>query len=469
MGNLLARIAKGRDRHEIQGIALNIGTLGELFSQQKALGGFLGMDFNPQEHIEGDSGSLVAQVHKTYGPVPAAVVARSLLLGQFRPRWRSEIDDHLFGDDQLSVLERPLFTSRVHMLRQAEHDASYAGTAYFHRTIHRPTGQPGMRMLPPGRTRIIVGTSLNTDDLVGQELTPSDLPDAYVRGYRYNINGKQGELAQYRYYTPQQVSHWAPEPDPDSLFAGTSWVASVIRDIAGDKQVAAHVDGFLEKGAMPGLAIVFPTPKENEEIMTADDLDAYQEVITDFHSGPRNTGRSLVLEGGPQVIPVTANLDTLGLKDITAGYEAHIASRARIPPTVLGIREGMQGSALNAGNYSSARRMWGDGWVHPSLESLAAALEPLLNRPANTELWYDQTAVAFLQEDAQDQANIASTTATAVSILINAGFEPDAAALAATSGDMSNLVGQHTGLPSVQLQPDAITEGDDSDDEPDDD
>ncbi len=455
MASLLARIARGT-RHEPTGIALNVQTLGELFNLQKQ-GIWAGIDWNPQENIEGNTASLVQSVHKTYGPVPAAVIARALLLGQFRPLWRDR-NKKMFGTPALAPLERPMFTTRVDLLRRVEHDASYAGTAYVHRTEHIPSGLPGLRNLSPERTRIVVNTGEQISRLDLANIVPADLPDAYVAGYQYNITGKPGPQAEYRYYTTDQVAHWAPEPDPSQLFAGTSWVASVLRDIQGDKQVASHIDGFLERGAIPGLAVTFPLPKADELPMTADDLDAYEEVIGQYHSGPGATGKSLILAGGAQVIPIGSGLDSLMFKDITAGYEAHIASRARIPPTVLGIREGMQGSGLNQGNYSSARRQWGDGWVHPSLESLAAALEPLLNRPAGVELWYEATAVMFLQEDAKDAADIASRNAAAIMQLISSGYEPDAAATAVATGDMSGLVGQHTGLPSVQLQqPIAVT------------
>ena len=57
------------------------------------------------------------------------------------------------------------------------------------------------------------------------------------------------------------------------------------------------------------------------------------------------------------------------------GFETRVAARSRVPAAVLGIREGMQGSALNAGNYGATRRMWADGWFSPTVDGLCEAFE----------------------------------------------------------------------------------------------
>ena len=51
------------------------------------------------------------------------------------------------------------------------------------------------------------------------------------------------------------------------------------------------------------------------------------------------------------------------------------------------------------------------------------------------------------------EANIRQSNAITVRNLIEAGYEPDAAAQYAATGDVSVLIGKHTGMSSVQLQP----------------
>lgn len=134
-------------------------------------------------------------------------------------------------------------------------------------------------------------------------------------------------------------------------------------------------------------------------------------------------------------------------------HNTRIASRARVPAAVLGISEGLQGSALNAGNFGQARRQFGEQYAYPSWRLMCEALRDLMSVPSGAELWYDTTDVAFLHEDAKDAAEVNSTQAQAIRQLIEAGYEPDAAVTAVTGGDLSLLSGKHTGLVSVQLQP----------------
>src|SRR5262249_6629919 len=128
-----------------------------------------------------------------------------------------------------------------------------------------------------------------------------------------------------------------------------------------------------------------------------------------------------------------------------------IAAAARVHPVILGFAEGLQGSALNAGNYQSARRMFADGTLRPLWRNAAGSLAPLINVPGGAELSYDDRDIAFLKEDLKDTAQVQSAQAAAMRQLIDAGYEPDSVRDAVDADDWSRLV--HTGLYSVQLQP----------------
>jgi hypothetical protein len=124
-----------------------------------------------------------------------------------------------------------------------------------------------------------------------------------------------------------------------------------------------------------------------------------------------------------------------------------------VPASVAGFSEGMQGSSLNAGNYTATRRLFGDAKIRPLLGSLVEAFSTLVNVPADSRLWYDDSGVSFFQEDVTDEAAIRQTTAIAVRQLIEVGFEPDAAVTYGLTGRLEALLGNHTGLTSVQLTP----------------
>ena len=105
---------------------------------------------------------------------------------------------------------------------------------------------------------------------------------------------------------------------------------------------------------------------------------------------------------------------------------------------------------MNAGNYQVARRRFADGTLRPLWRDWCGALETVVNKPADAQLWYDATDIAFLQEDEQDAANIRAADATAIRTLTDGGYQPDSVIEAVTTTDMSRLT--HTGLLPVQVQ-----------------
>ena len=168
------------------------------------------------------------------------------------------------------------------------------------------------------------------------------------------------------------------------------------------------------------------------------------------HEGAANAWKALHLFGGADPIPIGVGLKDLDYKNVQGAGETRIASRARVPASVLGISEGLAGSALNAGNFNQARRQFGEQYAYPSWRLMCEALAPLVAVPAGCELWYDTTDVAFLHEDAKDAAEVLNTQAQAIRTLTDGGYDPTAVVRAVTGGDLSNLV--HTGLVPVQLQ-----------------
>src|SRR5690606_15021677 len=101
-----------------------------------------------------------------------------------------------------------------------------------------------------------------------------------------------------------------------------------------------------------------------------------------------------------------------------------------------GIREGLQGSALNSGNYNVTRRLWADAWFSPTVQGLCAAVERVMKPAPDAELWFDASEVLFLQEDQKDAAEIAQTNASAIRSLVEAGYAPDSVVDAITTGDL---------------------------------
>lgn len=406
-------------------------------SHQYPLGVMTGS--NPED-ISSTFLGYVESIHRKNGAVSAAVVARALLVSQLRFVWRrdrtSSKRGELWGNRDLSPLERPGSTSRPNLLFQLEQDASYDGSAYVVKSDN------GLRRLSPDRCSFLLGSDSDSGwDADGGVVVPHDA-ETIALLYHPDKNNQKSDL---QAFLPGEFAVWSPEPDPVHFWRGQSWVTSVVREIVTDGQATDHQQKFFKNAATPNLVFLMDPSKTPEQ------TQEYANVVNAKHSGAANAYRNMFLGGGTDVKVVGSTLESLNLKDLTGGLENRVSMRSRVPAVVLGAREGLSGSSLNAGNYGSARRLFADGWFAPAAASLSAALESVVNRPGGSELWYDASEVLFLQEDQKDAAEIQSTQAAAMRQLIDGGFEPGSVVEAIKTGDMSKL--KHTGNVSVQLQP----------------
>lgn len=402
-------------------------------------GGFTAtMSGSPQQKIANDFESYVASIGLKDGTVAAAVAARSLLLSQLVFKFRrlaDGVDGQLFGSPALlplEVFDQPF--TRPRLLTRAEQHASFGGASYFHLPRN---GR--MRLLNPDRVSLIIASEVDPE-------RPSWQLDAELVAYLYVAEpGRKATVL-----AKEEVVQWVPEPHPINPWIGQSWVTAVMREVLGDSQLTDHQKAYYENAATPNMVIKLP-PVEQAAV------DRFTAQYRKTNTGPQNAGKTLVLTEGADVSVVGSQLQQLEIKDTQGGYESRIATRSRVPAVILGIREGLAGSALNSGNYSSARRMWSDGWFSATAQGLCSALSPLIAVPGDAELTYDPSRVMFLQEDRKDEADIASARATTIKTYVEAGFSPDSAAEAVRTGDLTRLT--HTGLVSVQLQKPGTTGG----------
>jgi hypothetical protein len=238
------------------------------------------------------------------------------------------------------------------------------------------------------------------------------------------------------------VAHFAPIPDPEARFRGMSWLTPLIREVMADKAATEHKLRFFENPT-PNMVVKFDVP----------DLDEFREQISAFkqaHTGVQNAFKYMFGTMGMDFTPVGSNLKDLDYKLITGAGETRIAAAARTPPVLVGLSEGLQGSALNSGNYQAARRMFADGCIRPLWRNAAGSLQKILTVPGSSELWYDGRDVAFLREDEGERADVALKKSQTIRFLVDAGYKPDSVIEAVESEDFSLL--EHSGLFSVQLQ-----------------
>lgn len=374
---------------------------------------------------------------KSCPPAFAAQLVRGLVLSQARFTWRTKRSapnaGKLFGNQALGLLETPWPNATTgELITKMEWHAGVAGNAF----VYRDRPRARLQVLRPDWVRIVLGSNAEPDDAAGAL-------DGELLGYWY-CNGGFTSGNDPITLLPEDVAHWSPLPDPEASWRGMSWITPAVRDMQADSAATTHKLRFFENAGTPNLVITgLKAPNETK----------FKELVKNLregHEGLANAYKTLFLGEGADATVVGSNLKDLDFKATQGAGETRVAMLSRVPAPILQISEGLAGSSLNAGNFQQARRNFADTWAYPTLQSLCASLNSLVQAPADADLWFDASEMPLLREDAKDQAEIFTAQLAAIKTGVDAGFTAESVVQAINAKDLSRLV--HSGLVSVQLQ-----------------
>jgi phage portal protein BeeE len=370
-------------------------------------------------------------------PAFAAQMVRAMVLSQARFTFRNlpwtATPRRTFGNRDLGVLERPWPNATTgELLARAEWHAGLAGNAY---VTNRQRGR--LRVLRPDWVTVIYGSEQEPEDA-------AHALDGELLGYSYVNGGPLANRNRPQVLLPEECAHWSPLPDPERAGIGMSWITPAVREIQGDQLATQHKIKFFENGATANLVV------KGIPATTKAQFDDIVDMLESRHAGVANAYRTLYLTAGADATVVGSDLKQIDFKATQGAGETRIAALSRVPAPLLGISEGLAGSSLNAGNFGMARRIFADSWIYPTLQDVSAAFAPLVDVPADAELWFDTADMPLLREDAKDAAEIEGIKAATIRQLVDGGFEAPSVIAAVQGQNMSLLV--HSGMLSVQLQ-----------------
>lgn len=372
-----------------------------------------------------DSASVAAS-----GPVAAAMAVRVKVFSEITFKWQELRDGRagkLFGTPALRLLERPWpGASTQHLLAGMEAENSAYGNAY------RVNIGGQITRLDPTK----VGLILEAVERDGVQFAERLIAYSYLQH-----PGGKAVL-----FLPDEVAHYRVEGDPTNPFRGVSWVSTILSDATADKKMTGYKTALLDNSAVPGMVLKAEAGVSDEQ------FDAAQEVLRARHTGWDKVGKTLLLGAGFDVKAVGLDFSQLDMKSLQGAGETRIAAASGVPVPIVGFSEGLAGSSLNTGNYGAARRRFADMTMRPMWRAACSALSTLVDVPPGARLSFDESDVKALQEDVKDEADIRFQKAATIRQLIDAGVNPDAAFEFAQTGDETVLMGQHSGLYSVQLQ-----------------
>jgi phage portal protein BeeE len=388
------------------------------------------------EVVQNSFTGYVQGMYQRNGVVFACMAARMLLFSEARFQFRRMIDGRpgdLFGTQALAQLETPWAGGTTgDLLGRMITDVDLAGNAYVTRR------QGGLTRLRPDWVTIVSGSR------TGLEI------DTELIGYLYHPTGLYAGEDPLT-LLPEQVAHFAPIPDPLARHRGMSWLTPVLEEVLGDSAASGHKRTFFDNGAKLGYVVTL----DKDVVKNVDQFQAWVDKFKQGHEGSLNAYKTLFLAGGADVKTVGADMQQIDFSNVQGHGETRICAAARVPPIIVGLSEGLDAATYS--NYGQARRAFADLTMRPLWRNVAGSLANIVAVPQSAELWYDDRDIPFLQEDQQDAAAILQQNAITLRTLVDAGFEPDAAVNAVSSGDLSGLL--HTGLFSVQLQPAGTVKG----------
>jgi hypothetical protein len=335
----------------------------------------------------------------------------------------------LFGTTGLALLERPWPGARTRdLLAICELDVAIYGNSYW------VVENDWLVRLDPTSVKVLTSAVFNpiSGNRVAEQL----------EGYAV-MSGKK-ELA---IYTPDEMAHYKPMPDARNRWVGQSWIAACGEDSAADMDMQSYLRSVIVNGAQ--LTHVVSVDPE----LSPEQFDNFVYKFNEAHKGPSKAGKTLFIQGGTDIRTVGQTLEQMAFRSTQGAGEVRIAAVAGVPTAIAGFSEGLKGSALNSGVYNSAKESFIDGTICPLWGAFVEAFASLIVAPGpDVRLWYDRRDIPFLAKDVQTEAEVLAQQATALNVLVMAGYDPDAAVYAITTNDLSGLTGTHSGLFSVQMQ-----------------
>jgi phage portal protein BeeE len=401
----------------------------------------------PAERIPNDLVGYATAAYAANGPIFACMLVRQLVFSAVRFQWQALVDGKpakLFGTPELRALERPWTGGTTQdLLNKTIQYADLAGNSFAIRdtSFARMDGDGQSEIVPlrPDWMQIVLKPRMLD---AGNGKTG---PAGWRRiGYLYTENGYQSGNESVPFLL-NEVSHFAPIPDPLASYRGMSWLTPVIREISNDKLMLRHQQKFFENGATVNMVV-----KVDKDVKV-EDFKKFKAIMEAEHVGIENAYKMLFLGGGADATVVGSNFEQMTFTDLVGASETRIASAAGVPPIIAGFSKGLESATYS--NYGQARRRFADGTMHPLWQNATGSFEPLLTLPPGgpSRLWYDASGVPFLREDEKDSAEIQFRLAQTIRQYTDAGFTWESAVAAVEANDRRLL--EHTGLYSVQLQP----------------
>ena len=190
----------------------------------------------------------------------------------------------------------------------------------------------------------------------------------FITGYEYKVEGSRQVFEQ------EDVIHFRDGIDPLNTRLGLSPVASVMREVYTDQEIANYSALLMRNGAVPPVVISL---KENVNAYQFDPNDVREKYLRQTQGDQR--GKAWVSGAAVNVEKVGFSPADLNLAQLRRLPEERVSSVIGIPAIVLGY-----GAGLDKATYSNARQL-----VEYATESYLVPLYRYIEEELTTQLLPD--------------------------------------------------------------------------------
>jgi len=197
------------------------------------------------------------------------------------------------------------------------------------------------------------------------------------RGRHTSGNGR--ELIHIAAINPLKETPVAPSP-----------LASLYYELEQYKSASLHNWALLTNGAHPGMVI-----EMSGDYLSEDQQASLKREIDKFYAGAGNSGRTMVIGGTKNVLPMSMNNKDMDFRSLRTDMKSEIYNRLRVPLPL--VSEG----SMSLANLDSSRVLMYDNAVLPLISIMYSAIQMKLGSRFGVKqgefLRYDPASITALQ------------------------------------------------------------------------
>lgn len=227
------------------------------------------------------------------------------------------------------------------------------------------------------------------NDRQGNYILGDDDPNALITYYEVDRDGTKNRVE------VADVIHFRDGIDPTNSRCGLSGIATILREILSDSQLADYAANLLGNNGVPPYVLSL----DKDLQLKQEDVDQISDRLDRRTSG-KNIGKALVITGA-KVEKLGFSPEQMDLRVSRYLSEERFAAVTGIPSEVLQLGAGKEHSIYN--NVSEARRDAAQGYLIPLwwhiAEELTVQLLPDSDSDESHFVEHDTSEVQALQED----------------------------------------------------------------------